>query len=682
VPSSVTAVFAAAGVAQAGVVPWGEPIPERGLGVYVVALAHDADSIAKRRTICPLSMPAVKELLRVRPELRVDGARPSPVQLATRLSALWLPNEVVVYIGLAGKSLQSRVSAYYRTPLGARRPHAGGWPLKTLQRLSELWVHFASCQDPATAEHRMLERFQTGVSADERPLLHDPTMPIPFANLEWAKGQRQRHGITGAIEPRASTSRTGVAASVAEERAVPARNDPAIPWDRYQRPVATMAGGMRSQRVTEKDIQAGRLRFPSSAKSVFPPDRGQVAVELRGHELTARWHPHYDRDQERSGVLSVGRRPLPATVTPDEVLSRDDETENPEAPGEESDAPDTTTSLDDHDEPATAEWAIEDLADLVVEHDTRSRVYVIDEPEQHLHPALERLAATWMTKFAARPATQVVVATHSPRFLRARGNVVWNFIEPNAGHRADHDPGGLSPSRIATFRPHEKDALSDVARIMGFDRGELLLGASLILFVEGDSDMRVLNELFGPELHGAGVAMFPIHGVVDAEQKGLANAEILVRYTTANTALLVDNARRDDAQRLLDDPDFRREKMRSRARRDTELRAMARVVDAACRLKRRLVPLSIPVADIFDLLDETLIKNRFGGFPGHAEARAAAAFAAESWKDLYATKFGIDVLKDDWIFEQVAREMRRRQHIPDPTLMTLLDDILAAVPPR
>jgi hypothetical protein len=335
--------------------------------------------------------------------------------------------------------------------------------------------------------------------------------------------------------------------------------------------------------------------------------------------------------------------------------------------------------MDDHDEPATDEWAIDDLADLVVEHDTRSHVYVVDEPEQHLHPALERLAATWITKFAARPATQVVIATHSPRFLRATGNVVWNFIEPNAGHRADQDPGGLPPSRITTFRHHEKDALSDLARIMGFDRGELLLGASLILFVEGDSDMRVLNELFGRELHGAGVAMFPIHGVIGAEQKGWRTQKscFATPPPTRRSSSTTPGARMPTASRRRR---LRQEKMRSRAGRDTGLRPMARVIDTACRLKRQLVPLSIPVPDIFDLLDETLIKNRFDGFPGHKEARTEAASAAVNWKKLYATKFGVDVLKDDWIFEEVAGEMRRRQLLPDPALNTLLDDILAAVP--
>jgi hypothetical protein len=66
------------------------------------------------------------------------------------------------------------VGDYYKTPLGARRPHAGGWPLKTLSILSELCVHYAPCADPNAAELTMLDAFIGGVSASSRAALRDP----------------------------------------------------------------------------------------------------------------------------------------------------------------------------------------------------------------------------------------------------------------------------------------------------------------------------------------------------------------------------------------------------------------------------------------------------------------------------------------------------------------------------
>jgi hypothetical protein len=206
-PSTVAAVFAAAGLEPQGVVPWGMPIPQTASGVYAVALTRQVGVSAEAALPCPLSSDRLTELLDVRPELRVDGIRPDRDALAERLAALWLVDEVIAYIGLAGTSLRSRVRAYYTTPLGARRPHAGGWPLKTLSVLGDLFVHYATCTNPGEVENKMLGAFEGAVSAASRAALHDPELAIPFANLEWAKGQRKRHGITGAREP-AKPSRT------------------------------------------------------------------------------------------------------------------------------------------------------------------------------------------------------------------------------------------------------------------------------------------------------------------------------------------------------------------------------------------------------------------------------------------------------------------------------------------
>lgn len=122
--------------------------------------------------------------------------------MTARLASMWLPDETVVYVGLAGTSVASRVAAYYNTPLGARKPHAGGWPIKTLKIIDQLWVHFAPCRDPAGAEATMLCAFAAAVSDEARRNLHDPAVPIPFANLEISKSEQKKHGIRGALAAR------------------------------------------------------------------------------------------------------------------------------------------------------------------------------------------------------------------------------------------------------------------------------------------------------------------------------------------------------------------------------------------------------------------------------------------------------------------------------------------------
>jgi hypothetical protein len=286
--------------------------------VYVVALTQRADRVGGAVEACPLSSTALDELLAVRPELRLDGTRPSRRALAQRLSEMWLGDESILYVGLAGTSLRTRVGQYYATPLGARKPHAGGWPLKTLSLLTQLFVHYAGCTDPAAAEQKMLDTFKRQVSTASLSMLRDPSMPIPFANLEARKGARKAHGITGAREPSAVEPRSR--RRLGSTHAIQQASEPAEETLRT-RPRMQPAGPLQSQRMTDSDIGAGRIRFPSSAKQAFPGDRGTIHVELRGLRLTARWDPRYGPDRERSGVLNVGREALAARVVRDEVLA-------------------------------------------------------------------------------------------------------------------------------------------------------------------------------------------------------------------------------------------------------------------------------------------------------------------------------------------------------------------------
>jgi len=77
----------------------------------------------------------------------------------------------------------------------------------------------------------------------------------------------------------------------------------------------------RTQRITAVDIRNGRIRVPHDAKVLFPAVRTDVALSIRGRSLNSRWDPRFGPDQERSGVLGIGRRLLPDLVQTDEVLT-------------------------------------------------------------------------------------------------------------------------------------------------------------------------------------------------------------------------------------------------------------------------------------------------------------------------------------------------------------------------
>jgi hypothetical protein len=301
-PTTVADAFSAAGLRVAGTAPWGTPIGESGPGVYVVSLTADVDSTAGAAPAAPLDPARVQALLDVRPELRLDGMRPDATLLARRLAAFWPPDETILYIGVAGTSVRSRVGAYYRSPLGARRPHSGGWFLKTLAALDGLWVHHAPCPDPIAAGDRMLAAFSAGVTPAVTLGLHDPALPIPFANREWPRGRLKEHGITGARGP-----------LPAGPGDADADGDRDGPGEAGSRPPHT-------QRLTAADLREGRIRLPKAAKALLPGEQGVVELQLRGHHLHGDWDPGLGAKRERSGVLRVPREVLDGLVTTGEFL--------------------------------------------------------------------------------------------------------------------------------------------------------------------------------------------------------------------------------------------------------------------------------------------------------------------------------------------------------------------------
>jgi hypothetical protein len=111
-PSTVRDVLVAAGLEPQGSVAWGTRIPETGPGVYVVALTDEADAFGGLLAGAPISEGRADELLTARPELCIDGIRPDGRGLMNRLRSFWLPDEIVLYIGLAGTSVRTRVNQY------------------------------------------------------------------------------------------------------------------------------------------------------------------------------------------------------------------------------------------------------------------------------------------------------------------------------------------------------------------------------------------------------------------------------------------------------------------------------------------------------------------------------------------------------------------------------------------
>ena len=194
----VESLFSEVGISEIGVVRWGTAVPLEAPGIYVVALTNDSSQTNATLPWAPIGDMAITELFGVCDELRIGGERPDIDELRGRIGSFWLGNQTILYGGKASSSVRRRVGEYYRTPLGARSPHAGGWFLKTLGILDSLFVHFGPSAEPEAAERHLLEAFIASIPTEIREGFPDPDLPLPFANLSLPGNGTKGHGITGA----------------------------------------------------------------------------------------------------------------------------------------------------------------------------------------------------------------------------------------------------------------------------------------------------------------------------------------------------------------------------------------------------------------------------------------------------------------------------------------------------
>lgn len=184
------------GLMADGPIVWGRPIPVRGPGVFVVELPAPLPS-------APLELTRIGKWLERVETLRLDGARPTSKELATRLGSFWAPSQRVVYVGATSASIASRLAAMSKTVLGDRRPSASGYWLHTMRGLETARVWWASTPAVEEYEDALLTAFAEGLPADEAERLAGMGggVVLPFANLRTATGDRRQTGISGALLP-------------------------------------------------------------------------------------------------------------------------------------------------------------------------------------------------------------------------------------------------------------------------------------------------------------------------------------------------------------------------------------------------------------------------------------------------------------------------------------------------
>jgi hypothetical protein len=146
--------------------------------------------------------------------LTIRGRRPLAPELGEHLAQWWLPDTSILYIGKAeGQSLHRRVSQYYDTPLGARRPHGGGYWLKTLEVLDAVYVHYAEAPTDVSAgvvEDDLINAFLR-LYLDVPSTHPEPELALPWANLQVDRPsprRRRDHGLPSLMKQQQAAATT------------------------------------------------------------------------------------------------------------------------------------------------------------------------------------------------------------------------------------------------------------------------------------------------------------------------------------------------------------------------------------------------------------------------------------------------------------------------------------------
>ncbi|MFE0454243.1 AAA family ATPase [Streptomyces sp. NPDC058914] len=152
------------------------------------------------------------------------------------------------------------------------------------------------------------------------------------------------------------------------------------------------------------------------------------------------------------------------------------------------------------------------------ETDPIPRILLIDEPEQHLHPAAQTQVAVWCLD-QAHAHQAVIVATHSPVFIA---------LPPHEATICQVTKSGAT-TQVRALPPVHGADVAIRARELGFELGlgrdALAQLTRAIAVVEGDWDRRLLHHFYGSQLAQQRVLVVPLQG--SNELGGLADAAVI-----------------------------------------------------------------------------------------------------------------------------------------------------------
>ena len=158
-----------------GPIKWGERIPCEKQGIYIVVTPNE------RKTNLTFNKDTINLWIEKVTNMKVGNEKPTYDNLTTELEPFWFSDEIILYVGKTSQPIQTRVNQYYQTEIGERKPHSGGYWIKTLAFLNDCLIYWVKCDNPEKIEEQILSFFHHHLSNKD---ISKESLVLPFANLE------------------------------------------------------------------------------------------------------------------------------------------------------------------------------------------------------------------------------------------------------------------------------------------------------------------------------------------------------------------------------------------------------------------------------------------------------------------------------------------------------------------
>ena len=177
-------------------IKWKASFKESSNGIYIISINQNKDYLPNQNNSVSFNEKQLNIWFENAPHLLLNGKKAITDDIKKQLEAFWLADESILYIGKAEKqSLSDRISQFYNHKVGKKGPHKGGYWLKLLNNLDELYIHLYSTNDSHIIEEKLLTHFIENVSELSKEKLIEKKLFLPFANLQLSSGVIKCHGL-------------------------------------------------------------------------------------------------------------------------------------------------------------------------------------------------------------------------------------------------------------------------------------------------------------------------------------------------------------------------------------------------------------------------------------------------------------------------------------------------------